>query len=133
MTGNKLVLYLSKIRQKIDGNAKKYYSIRYFHEEWRKRFQHSLLEALAKTEHVQKKSLKKRLNREEKQRVLGRKAIRIWGKGTKLRDFRAFTTNDNRETIKFKKQLSMVSCIAQSNRVQQQQYSRTAFMILPLV
>ena len=43
---------------------KKYMKTRHLHEEWRRDFQHSLIDALAKTEHLPKETIKKRMKRE---------------------------------------------------------------------
>ena len=112
---------------------KKYHFTKHLHQEWRKEFQHSLIDALAKTEHLPKETIKKRMKREEKQRTLGRKARRIRGKGFNAPVFKALTTNEYGETIEFHDQSSMVPIIAQSNRIRQQQCSGTPFMTPPLV
>ena len=77
---------------------KKYMKTRHLHEEWRRDFQHSLIDALAKAEHLPKETIKKRMKREEKQRDIGQKARRIRGKGINAPVFRALTTNENGET-----------------------------------
>lgn len=112
---------------------KKYFSTKHLHSEWRKDFQHSLIDALAKTEHLPRETIKKRMKREESQRVLGQKARRIRGKGIKTPVFKAVTTDENGETIEFNTQSSMVPIIAESNRFRQQQCSGTPFMTPPLV
>ena len=83
---------------------------------------------------VEKKSIiEKRIKREEKQRVMGGKARYIRGKGIKDPIYRAIITNEDGETVEYNDQALMVSVIAESNRIRQQQCIGSPFMTPPLV
>ena len=112
---------------------KKYYSTKHLHEEWRKEFQNSLIDALAKEESLSKEIIKKRMKREEKQWQLGQRARHIRGKGIKAPVLRAITTNEEGESIELNSHSTMVPVIAESNRIRQRQCSGTPFLIPPLL
>ena len=114
-------------------SLKKYRSTKYLHKVWRLEFQFSLIDALAEEEQLPKSIIEKRIKREEKQRDMGRKARYIRGKGIKDPIYRTITTNKDCETIEHNDQASMVSVIAESNRIRQQQCTGTPFMTSPLV
>ncbi len=96
---------------------KKYYSTKHLHAIWRIDFQNSLIDALAKEEHLPREGIKKRMKREENQRTLGRKATRIRGKGINSPVFRALTTDKNGEAIEYNTQSSMVPIITESIKI----------------
>ena len=110
-----------------------YYGTKHLHERWRKEFQNSLIDALAEEEKVSRDIIKKRMKREEQQRVLGGKSKRLRGKGFSPPVFRAISTNEHGEMVEHNDQESMIPVIAESNCRRQQQCRGTPFMTSPLV
>ena len=86
---------LDEVDKEYHKAVKKYRSTKHLHESWRLEFQYSLIDALAEEQQLPKSIIEKRLKREEKQRVMGRKARYIRGKGIKDPIYRAITTNED--------------------------------------
>ena len=66
---------------------RKYYSKKKYFAEWRKEFQYLFIDALAKTEHLPRKTIEKRMKREDQQEINGIKAKNITEKKRRIRYF----------------------------------------------
>ena len=70
-------------KAKLLAAKRKYYSKKKYFAEWRKEFQYSYIDPLAKTEHFPRKTIEKRIKREEQQVINGFKEKSITEKKRK--------------------------------------------------